>query len=136
MAMALLNSKRATTLSLRVPGQVVISGPITDLILISDNGNIGAAPASGANPATNPNALQLALTGTTSVGALDQAVAQQGGIYVNQTAGDLIVGNITAGGAVQLAATGSIYAEFAIRRWLRAHHRWVARSARRRRNRL
>ena len=94
-----------------LPGQAIISGDITDLILISDDGNVGAAPASGTNPAANQGSLWLALSGGASVGALDQAVALQGGIYINQTTGDLVVGNITAGGAVQLAALGSIYAE-------------------------
>ncbi len=33
------------------------------------------------------------------------------GIYIKQTTGDLILGNIAAGNDIQLAATGSIYAE-------------------------
>src|SRR6185312_2829655 len=48
-----------------------------------------------------------------SVGPLDQAVAAQG-IYLRQTSGDLILGNITSGqgsSPIQFAASGSIYAE-------------------------
>lgn|GEM_PF-2883088 len=93
-----------------VPNQVAISGNIANLTLIADAGSIGQA--SNQDPASNPNALLLALTGATS--QLDQAKATQG-IYIRQTAGDLVVGNINAGSgsdsALQLGATGSIYAE-------------------------
>ncbi|MDP1581801.1 MAG: leukotoxin LktA family filamentous adhesin, partial [Bradyrhizobium sp.] len=94
-----------------VAGEVAISGNIASLTLIAETGSIGRAAASG-NPANNPNALLLALTGATT-GVLNQAQAVQG-IYLRQTAGDLIVGNINAGsgaaGVLHLAATGSIYA--------------------------
>ena len=96
-----------------VANQVAISGNVADLTLIAETGSIGQAPAAGTNPATNPNALLLALSGS-PVGQLDQAVSAQG-IYLNQTTGDLILGNINGGsgsaGIVQLAAYGSIYAE-------------------------
>ena len=96
-----------------VANQVAISGNVADLTLIAETGSIGQAPAAGTNPATNPNALLLALSGS-PVGQLDQAVSAQG-IYLNQTTGDLILGNINGGsgsaGIVQLAASGSIYAE-------------------------
>ncbi|MGB3487899.1 MAG: leukotoxin LktA family filamentous adhesin [Xanthobacteraceae bacterium] len=93
-----------------VPDQVAISGNIANLTLIADAGSIGQA--SNQDPASNPNALLLALTGANS--QLDQVKATQG-IYIRQTAGDLVVGNINAGSgsdsALQLGATGSIYAE-------------------------
>ena len=92
-----------------VAGQVAISGNILDLTLIAETGSIGQAPAQATSPAANQNALQLALSGS-PIGQLDQAVAGQG-IYVNQTTGDLVVGNVTAAGPIQLAASGSIYAE-------------------------
>jgi hypothetical protein len=92
------------------PNQVVISGNIRDLTLISETGNIGQAPAAGTNPANNPNALQVAFTNP-STNQLDQVVSAQGGIYLKQTTGDLVLGNVTAAGAIQFAATGSIYAE-------------------------
>jgi len=98
-----------------VSGQVAISGNIANLTLIAETGRIGTAPAAGADPATNPNALLLALLTLPggSVGPLDQAVAAQG-IYLRQTSGDLILGNITSGqgsSPIQFAASGSIYAE-------------------------
>ncbi|MBN9001416.1 MAG: hypothetical protein J0H75_04880, partial [Rhizobiales bacterium] len=93
-----------------VVNQVAISGNIANLTLIADTGSIGQA--TNGDPALNPNALLLALTGATS--QFDQAKAAQG-IYIRQTAGDLVVGNINAGSgsdsALQLGATGSIYAE-------------------------
>ena len=95
-----------------VAGQVAISGDIADLTLIAETGSIGQAPSAGTNPSANQNALLLALSGA-SIGQLDQAVAAQG-IYLNQTTGDLILGNITSGqgsAPIQLAALGSIYAE-------------------------
>ena len=96
-----------------VAGQVAISGDITNLTLISETGSIGAAALAGVNPAQNDNALLLALSGAT-VGNLDQLQATHG-IYIRQTTGDLVLGNVNAGsgadGVLQLAATGSIYAE-------------------------
>ena len=95
-----------------VSGQVAISGNIANLTLIAETGRIGTAPAAGSDPATNPNALLLALSGT-PVGQLDQAVAAQG-IYLRQTTGDLVLGNITSGqgsAPIQFAASGSIYQE-------------------------
>lgn len=93
-----------------VSNQVAISGNIANLTLIADTGSIGQA--TNGDPALNPNALLLALTGANS--QLDQVKAAQG-IYIRQTAGDLVVGNINAGSgsdsALQLGATGSIYAE-------------------------
>ena len=90
--------------------QVVISGNIRDLTLISETGNIGQAPAAGTNPANNQNALQVAF-GNPATNQLDQVVAAQGSIYLKQITGDLVLGNVTAAGAIQFAATGSIYAE-------------------------
>ena len=92
------------------PNQVAISGNIRNLTLISETGNIGQAPAAGTNPANNPNALQVAFANPT-INQLDQIVAAQGSIYLKQTTGDLVLGNVTAAGAIQFAATGSIYAE-------------------------
>src|SRR6185312_376279 len=95
-----------------VSGQVAISGNIADLTLIAETGRIGTAPAAGTDPALNPDALLLALSGT-PVGQLDQAVAAQG-IYLRQTTGDLVLGNITSGqgsAPIQFAASGSIYQE-------------------------
>ncbi|MBX3530644.1 MAG: leukotoxin LktA family filamentous adhesin [Rhizobiaceae bacterium] len=89
-------------------GQVAITGNIDKLTLISEQGSIGRAGDAGADPAINGNALILALTGA-NTGALNLAQATQG-IFLRQTSGDLIVGNITGGAAVQLAANGSIYA--------------------------
>jgi hypothetical protein len=95
-----------------VAGQVAISGNITDLTLISETGSIGAAPPANTDPAQNDNALLLALSGVPA--NLDQLEAVHG-IYIRQTTGDLVLGNVNAGsgsdGALQLAATGSIYAE-------------------------
>ncbi|MBR1212048.1 leukotoxin LktA family filamentous adhesin [Bradyrhizobium sp. JYMT SZCCT0180] len=93
-----------------IANQPVISGNIRDLTLISETGNIGQAPAAGTNPANNPNALQIAFANP-STNQLDQVVAAQGGIYLKQTTGDLVLGNVTAAGAIQFAATGSIYAQ-------------------------
>ena len=96
-----------------VPGQVAISGNISLLSLTAQAGSIGAAGTAGSDPSSNPNALILALNGTPT-GVVDLADAEEG-VYLRQTSGDLIVGNISAGasGAVQLAVTGSgsIYAE-------------------------
>ena len=95
-----------------VSGQVAISGNIADLTLIAETGRIGTAPAAGTDPAITPDALLLALSGT-PVGQLDQAVAAQG-IYLRQTTGDLVLGNITSGqgsSPIQFAASGSIYQE-------------------------
>jgi filamentous hemagglutinin family protein len=99
-----------------VSGQVAISGDISKLTLISETGSVGAAGAAGTDPAANANALMIALTGA-ATGSLNLAQAAQG-IFLRQTAGDLIVGNLTGGTSVQLGATGSIYAlpEFADRR--------------------
>ncbi|MBR1143695.1 leukotoxin LktA family filamentous adhesin [Bradyrhizobium sp. AUGA SZCCT0431] len=93
-----------------IASQAVISGNIRDLTLISETGNIGQAPAAGTNQANNPNALQIAFANP-ATNQLDQVVAAQGGIYLKQTTGDLVLGNVTAAGAIQFAATGSIYAE-------------------------
>ncbi|WP_441235065.1 leukotoxin LktA family filamentous adhesin [Bradyrhizobium sp. 930_D9_N1_4] len=90
-------------------GVPVISGDIGNLTLIAEHGNIGAAGAAGSNPATNPNAIQIAFADPAN-DQLDQVSSGQG-IYVRQTTGDLVLGNISAGNAIQLAATGSIYAE-------------------------
>ncbi|MDA9487916.1 leukotoxin LktA family filamentous adhesin [Bradyrhizobium sp. CCBAU 11361] len=87
----------------------VISGDIGNLTLIAEHGNVGAPGAAGSNPATNTNALQIAFADPGN-DQLDQVSSAQG-IYVKQTTGDLILGNIAAGNAIQLAATGSIYAE-------------------------
>jgi filamentous hemagglutinin family protein len=89
-------------------GQAAVTGDIDRLTLISEQGSIGRAGDAGTNPATNDNALILALTGA-NTGSLNLAQATQG-IFLRQTMGDLIVGNITGGAAVQLAAAGSIYA--------------------------
>lgn len=87
----------------------VISGDIGNLTLIAERGNVGAPGAAGSNPATNTNALQIAFADPSN-DQLDQVSSAQG-IYVKQTTGDLILGNISAGNAIQLAAAGSIYAE-------------------------
>ncbi|MDB5636031.1 MAG: leukotoxin LktA family filamentous adhesin [Bradyrhizobium sp.] len=95
-----------------VAGQVAISGNIANLTLIAETGGIGRASVAGSNPAQNDNALLLALSGP--VGNVDQLQAAHG-IYLRQTTGDLVLGNINAGsgadGVLQLGATGSIYAE-------------------------
>ncbi|AMA57372.1 leukotoxin LktA family filamentous adhesin [Bradyrhizobium sp. CCGE-LA001] len=77
----------------------VISGDISNLTLIAERGNVGSSS----------NALQIAFADPGN-DQLDQVSSAQG-IYVKQTTGDLILGNISAGNAIQLAATGSIYAE-------------------------
>ncbi|WP_179145253.1 leukotoxin LktA family filamentous adhesin [Rhizobium sp. RU36D] len=96
-----------------VTGQVAISGNISNLTIISETGSIGLAGVDGSNPADNLNALQIALTGS-NIGTLNLAQAARG-IYLRQTTGDLILGNISGGSgsraAVQLGATGSIYAQ-------------------------
>jgi hypothetical protein len=92
-----------------VAGQTVISGDIKRLTLIAETGSIGHAPAAGTDPFTNPNALRISLSNPT-VDRLDQAIGGQG-IYLKQTSGDLILGNVTSSGAIQFAATGSIYEE-------------------------
>ncbi|GMO97067.1 leukotoxin LktA family filamentous adhesin [Bradyrhizobium sp. TM239] len=97
-----------TNISANVGG-AVISGDIANLTLIAEHGNVGAPGAAGSNPATNANALQIAFADPGN-DQLDQVSSAQG-IYVKQTTGDLILGNIAAGNAIQLAATGSIYAE-------------------------
>ncbi|WP_354268854.1 beta strand repeat-containing protein [Bradyrhizobium japonicum] len=88
----------------------VISGDIGNLTLIAEHGNVGApSGTAGSNPANNANAIQIAFADPSN-DQLDQVSSAQG-IYVKQTTGDLILGNIAAGNAIQLAATGSIYAE-------------------------
>ncbi|MDI3559416.1 leukotoxin LktA family filamentous adhesin [Bradyrhizobium sp. Arg816] len=88
----------------------VISGDIGNLTLIAEHGNVGApSGTAGSNPANNTNALQIAFADPSN-DQLDQVSSAQG-IYLKQTTGDLILGNIAAGNAIQLAATGSIYAE-------------------------
>ncbi len=88
----------------------VISGDVANLVLIAERGNVGAASSTaGSDPATNPNAIQIAFANPAN-DQLDQVSSAQG-IYVRQTTGDLVLGNISAGNAIQLAATGSIYAE-------------------------
>lgn len=87
-----------------------ISGDIANLTLIAEHGNIGApSGTAGSNPANNANALQIAFADPAN-DQLDQVSSGQG-IYIKQTTGDLILGNIAAGNDIQLAATGSIYAE-------------------------
>ncbi|EJN11737.1 hypothetical protein PMI42_04907, partial [Bradyrhizobium sp. YR681] len=91
-------------------GGAVISGDIGNLTLIAEHGNVGApAGTAGSNPANNANALQIAFADPSN-DQLDQVSSAQG-IYLKQTTGDLILGNIAAGNAIQLAAAGSIYAE-------------------------
>ncbi|WP_063195857.1 leukotoxin LktA family filamentous adhesin [Bradyrhizobium sp. AT1] len=97
-----------TSISANVGG-AVISGDIANLTLIAERGNVGAPGAAGGNPANNSNALQIAFADP-GHDQLDQVSSAQG-IYVKQTTGDLILGNISAGNAIQLAAAGSIYAE-------------------------
>ncbi|MGN6460687.1 MAG: leukotoxin LktA family filamentous adhesin, partial [Pseudolabrys sp.] len=98
-----------------VVGQVAISGPISALTLISDKGSIGTAdPDSTRDPKDNDYALLVSLTNNgLPVAKIDQAQALHG-IYIRQVSGDLMLGNINAGSAadsaLQLAATGSIYA--------------------------
>ncbi|PDT90960.1 leukotoxin LktA family filamentous adhesin [Bradyrhizobium sp. Y36] len=91
-------------------GGAVISGDIANLTLIAERGNVGApSGTTGGNPATNANAIQIAFADPAN-DQLDHVSSAQG-IYVKQTTGDLILGNISAGNAIQLTATGSIYAE-------------------------
>ena len=93
-----------------VSGAVAVSGNLASLTLIAETGSIGRAAAAGVNPADNPDALLLSLSAS-SGGQLDQASAQQG-IYVRQTAGDFVLGNIVSGqgsAPIEIAATGSIY---------------------------
>lgn len=97
-----------TSIAANVSGPV-ISGDIANLTLIAEHGNIGAPGAAGSNPAANSNAILIAFADPSN-DQLDQVSSAQG-IYVKQTTGDLILGNISAGNAIQLAATGSIYAE-------------------------
>ena len=98
-----------------VPGQVAISGPISALTLISDKGSIGTPdPDSAKDPKDSDYALIVQLTNNgLPVAKIDQAQALHG-IYIRQKTGDLMLGNINAGSAadsaLQLAATGSIYA--------------------------
>src|SRR5262249_29245777 len=77
----------------------------------------------GANPASNQNALQLALTNP--AGVIDGTSALSG-IYLNQTAGDFVLGDINAGtgpnGTMQLAASGSIYQSSLANRTVTAHN--------------
>ncbi|MBR0908899.1 leukotoxin LktA family filamentous adhesin [Bradyrhizobium japonicum] len=88
----------------------VISGDIGNLTLIAEHGNVGApSGTAGSNPANNANAIQIAFADPSN-DQLDQVSSAQG-IYLKQTTGDLILGNIAAGNAIQLAATGSIYSE-------------------------
>jgi hypothetical protein len=91
------------------PGQTVISGNVSLLNLIAETGGIGRAGTG--NPNANQNAVIAAITG----GGLFDSGRAANGIYFRQTAGDLIVGNLYGGnntnGVMQLAATGSIYAE-------------------------
>ncbi|MCP3390837.1 leukotoxin LktA family filamentous adhesin [Bradyrhizobium sp. CCGB12] len=87
-----------TSVSANASGPV-ISGDISNLTLIAEHGNVG----------TSANALQIAFADPGN-DQLDRVSSAQG-IYVKQTTGDLILGNISAGNAIQLAATGSIYAE-------------------------
>ncbi|WP_166817229.1 leukotoxin LktA family filamentous adhesin [Bradyrhizobium sp. 1(2017)] len=87
-----------TSVSANASGPV-ISGDIGNLTLIAEHGNVG----------TSSNALQIAFADPGN-DQLDRVSSAQG-IYVKQTTGDLILGNISAGNAIQLAATGSIFAE-------------------------
>ncbi|MGY4507986.1 leukotoxin LktA family filamentous adhesin [Bradyrhizobium sp. USDA 3650] len=104
-----LDAVTSITAAAGVTGTPVISGDIGNLTLIAEHGNVGAPGAAGSNPATNANAIQIAFADPSN-DQLDQVSSAQG-IYVKQTTGDLILGNIAAGNAIQLAATGSIYAE-------------------------
>ena len=104
-----LDAVTSITAAAGVTGTPVISGDIGNLTLIAEHGNVGAPGAAGSNPATNANAIQIAFADPAN-DQLDQVSSAQG-IYVKQTTGDLILGNIAAGNAIQLAAAGSIYAE-------------------------
>jgi hypothetical protein len=96
-------------ISAGVTGVAVISGDIPNLTVIAEHGNVGSAGTTGGDPNGNANAIQIAFSSPTT-DHLDQVSSGQG-IYVKQTTGDLVLGNISASGAIQLAATGSIYAE-------------------------
>ncbi|MEH2493083.1 leukotoxin LktA family filamentous adhesin [Bradyrhizobium sp. AZCC 2230] len=104
-----LDAVTGITAAAGVTGVPVISGDIANLTLIAEHGNIGARGAAGSNPASNANAIQIAFASPAN-DQLDQVSSGQG-IYVKQTTGDLILGNISAGNEIQLAATGSIYGE-------------------------
>ena len=104
-----LDAVTGITAAAGVTGVPVISGDIANLTLIAEHGNIGAPGAAGSNPASNANAIQIAFASPAN-DQLDQVSSGQG-IYVKQTTGDLILGNISAGNEIQLAATGSIYGE-------------------------
>lgn len=104
-----LDAVTSITAAAGVTGTPVISGDIGNLTLIAEHGNVGAPGGAGSNPATNANAIQIAFADPAN-DQLDQVSSAQG-IYVKQTTGDLILGNVAAGNAIQLAATGSIYAE-------------------------
>ena len=104
-----LDAVTGITAAAGVTGVPVISGDIANLTLIAEHGNIGAPGAAGSNPASNANAIQIAFANPAN-DQLDQVSSGQG-IYVKQTTGDLILGNISAGNEIQLAATGSIYGE-------------------------
>ncbi|MCK1389328.1 leukotoxin LktA family filamentous adhesin [Bradyrhizobium sp. 1] len=104
-----LDAVNSITAAAGVTGTPVISGDIGNLTLIAEHGNVGAPGTAGSNPATNANAIQIAFADPSN-DQLDQVSSAQG-IYLKQTTGDLILGNISAGNAIQLAASGSIYAE-------------------------
>ncbi|MCP3442992.1 leukotoxin LktA family filamentous adhesin [Bradyrhizobium sp. CCGUVB14] len=104
-----LDAVTGITAAAGVTGVPVISGDIANLTLIAEHGNIGAPGAASSNPASNANAIQIAFANPAN-DQLDQVSSGQG-IYVKQTTGDLVLGNISAGNEIQLAATGSIYAE-------------------------
>ncbi|QDP25202.1 leukotoxin LktA family filamentous adhesin [Bradyrhizobium cosmicum] len=105
-----LDAVTGITAAAGVTGVPVITGDIANLTLIAEHGNIGApSGAAGSNPASNANAIQIAFADAAN-DQLDQVSSGQG-IYVKQTTGDLILGNISAGSDIQIAAAGSIYAE-------------------------
>ncbi|MCS3725067.1 leukotoxin LktA family filamentous adhesin [Bradyrhizobium betae] len=105
-----LDAVTGITAAAGVTGVPVITGDIASLTLIAEHGNIGApSGTAGSNPASNANAIQIAFSDPAN-DQLDQASSGQG-IYVKQTTGDLILGNISAGNEIQIAAAGSIYAE-------------------------
>ncbi|MBR0688118.1 leukotoxin LktA family filamentous adhesin [Bradyrhizobium manausense] len=104
-----LDAVTGITAAAGVTGVPVISGDIANLTLIAEHGNIGTPGTAGSNPANNANAIQIAFANPGN-DQLDQVSSGQG-IYVKQTTGDLILGNISAGNEIQLAATGSIYGE-------------------------
>lgn len=105
-----LDAVTGITAAAGVTGVPVISGDIANLTLIAEHSNIGApSGTAGSNPASNANAIQIAFADAAN-DQLDQVSSGQG-IYVKQTTGDLILGNISAGSDIQIAAAGSIYAE-------------------------